>query len=317
MTIQKAAPTSPVQWGSVDIPDLTGRTAVVTGASSGLGLVLARELAGHGATVLMAVRDREKGRRVRRELLSGNSEGVFEVWALDLSDLDSVRRFAEDLREDGRPIDVLVNNAGISNVPVRRLSPQGHESQFATNHLGHFALTGLLLDSLGRGEEPRVVTVSSGFYRLPRKGLDFGNLQGERRYSPFWAYVYSKLANALFGVELERRLRQVGSPVRSLVAHPGVAETPLQRSANSPIERLTAKAVNLLLARSAEQGALPIFYAAVAPHATPGLFIGPTGPKQRTKVAQDGFVGPGTDARAAERLWDASEDLTGVRYLGA
>ena len=315
MTIQKAAPTTPVEWGSADMPDLTGRTVVVTGASSGLGRVLAREFAGHGATVLMAVRDPEKGGRVREELLSTNPDGALEVWPLDLLDLDSVRGFADDLREDGRAIDVLVNNAGISNAP-RRLSPRGHESQFATNHLGHFALTGLLLDSLERGEEPRVVTVSSGFYRLPRKGLDFGNLQGERRYSPFWAYVHSKLANALFGVELERRLRQAGSPVRSLVAHPGVAETPLQRSANSPIERLMAKAVNLLLARSAEQGALPILYAAVAPHATPGLFIGPTGPKQRAKVAQDGFVGPGTDARAAERLWDASEDLTGVRYPG-
>lgn len=314
MTTEKMVTTDSAGWGIADVPDQTGRTIVVTGASSGLGLVVARELAARGATVLMAVRDPEKGERVRWELLSENSGGAVEVWPLDLLDLDSVRRFAEGLHEDGRPIDALVNNAGISNLPRRRLSPQGYESQFATNHLGHFALTGLLLESMERGEEPRVVTVASGFYRWP-KGLDFDNLQGEKSYSPFWAYVRSKLANVLFGLELERRLRAAGSPVRSLISHPGVANTPLQRSANSSAERLLAKAVNLLVARPAEQGALPILYATAAPEAEAGVFVGPTGRRQKTRITQDDFAGPATDIRAASRLWSLSEDLTGVRYL--
>lgn len=314
MTVEEAFSAGPVAWGPAEVLDLTGRTMVVTGASSGLGLT--RHLAGHGATVLMAVRDLEKGERVRGELLSTDPDGDLEVWPLDLLDLGSVRRFADGIRDDGRPIDALVNNGGVSNRP-RQLSPQGYEVQFATNHLGHFALTGLLLESLGRGKDPRVVTVASGFYRRVRGGLNFDDLQGEKRYSSIGAYARSKLANVLFGLELERRLRAADSPVRSLVAHPGVAATSMSRSANSILERLLATLVVSLLARSAEQGTLPILFAAAAPHATPGSFIGPTGPRRRTKVTRDAFVGPGTDARAAERLWDVSEEMTGVRYLDA
>ena len=317
MAMQETAPTGSIQWGPADVPDLSGRTVVVTGASSGLGRGLTRELAGHGATVLMAVRDPEKGEMVRRELLSTKPDGEFgdlEVWHLDLLDLDSVRRFGEELRKDGRPIDVLVNNGGISNQP-HRLSPQGYESQFATNHLGHFALTGLLLESLERGKDPRIVTVASGFYRRVRGGLNFDDLQGEKRYSPIGAYARSKLANVLFGVELERRLQAADSPIRSLVAHPGMAATSMSQSANSTAERLLATVVTSLLARPAEQGMLPILYAATAPDAEPGTFIGPTGPKRQTEITQDSFVSPGTDARAASRLWSVSVELTGVRYL--
>ena len=254
---------------------------------------------------------------MRGELLSTKPDGGFgdlEVWPLDLLDLDSVRCFADGLREDGRAIDVLVNNGGISNKP-RRLSPQGYESQFATNHLGHFALTGLLLESLERGEAPRVVTVASSYYRYVRGGLNFDDLQGEKKYSPIGAYARSKLANVLFGLDLERRLRAADFPVRSLVAHPGMSATPMSRSANSTAERLLTTVMGSLLARPAEQGALPTLYAASAPEAEAGVFIGPTGPKRHTKVTQDVFVGPGTDARAANRLWSVSEELTGVRYL--
>ena len=313
MTTDKTDRTGSIAWGPDDVPDLSGRTFVVTGASSGLGLVLTRHLAGRGATVLMAVRDLEKGERVRGEILAANPGGDIEVWPLDLLDLDSVRRFADGVRDDERPIDVLVNNGGISNQP-RRLSPQGYESQFATNYLGHFALTGLLLESLERGNDPRVVTVGSGFYRRI-KGLDFDDLQGEKRYSPIGAYARSKLANILFGIELERRLRAAGSPVRSLVAHPGVAATSMSQSANSTAERMLATVVTSLLARPAEQGTLPILYATAAPKAMPGVFIGPTGPKRNTKVTLDSFVEPGTDAHAAGHLWGVSEDLTDVRYL--
>lgn len=326
MKVEAAVSAGPIAWGAADVPDLSERTMIVTGASSGLGLILTRHLAGHGATVLMAVRDVGKGERVRRELVSARPGGVLEVWPLDLLDLDSVRRFADGIRDDGRPIDALINNGGIYNRP-RRLSPQGHESQFATNHLGHFALTGLLLEGLARGDDPRVVTVGSFVYRRS-KGLDFDDLQGEKRYSPLGAYVQSKLANALFGLELERRLRAAESPVRSFIAHPGMATTPLQQSTNSAAERLFAKAMALLMARPAEQGVLPILYATAAPGAMPGVFIGPTGPKgvfvrpteakkDSTKIALDDFVVPATDERLAARLWSASEELTGVRYLDA
>ncbi|MDQ3645867.1 MAG: SDR family NAD(P)-dependent oxidoreductase [Actinomycetota bacterium] len=293
---------------------MTGCNIIVTGASSGLGLALTRHLATHGATVLMAVRDPEKGERVRRDLSSANLDGTLEVWPLDLLDLDSVRRFADGVRDDGRPIDVLVNNAGISNQP-RRLSSQGYESQFATNHLGHFALTGLLLESLERGDDPRVVTMASGYYRYVRGGLNFNDLNGEKRYSPIGAYARSKLANVLFGLDLERRLRAADSPVRSLIAHPGIAATSMSQSANSTAERLLAKAITLLMARPAEQSVLPILYATAATEAGPGVFIGPTGPRQNTRVTLDDFVGPATDEQPAVRLWDVSEELTGVRYL--
>jgi NAD(P)-dependent dehydrogenase (short-subunit alcohol dehydrogenase family) len=313
LEIEAVVSTGPIAWGPAEVPDLTGRTMIVTGASSGLGLILTRHLAGHGATVLMSVRDVGKGERVRRELTSARPDGVLEVWPLDLLDLDSVRRFADGLRADGRPIDALVNNGGIYNQP-RRLSPQGYESQFATNHLGHFALTGLLLEGLARGEAPRVVTVGSFIYRR-FKGLNFDNLQGEKRYSPVGAYVQSKLANVLFGLELERRLRAVGSPVRSLIAHPGMATTPLHQRTNSAAERLLAKTMTLLFARPAEQGVLPILYATTDPGAAPGVFIGPTGPKQHAKITLDDFAVPATDEQLAARLWGVSEDLTGVRYL--
>ncbi len=313
MTTKGAVSAGPIAWGAGDVPVLSGRRIVVTGASSGLGLILARHLAGSGATVIMAVRDPEKGGTVRRELMSAGLHGDLEVRLLDLLDLDSVRRFADGVRGDGRPIDALVNNGGISNRP-RRLSPQGYESQFATNHLGHFALTGLLLENLGRGREPRVVSVGSNYYRFVRGGIDFDDLQGEKRYSAGGAYARSKLANVLFGIELERRLRGAGSPVRSLVAHPGMATTPGHRQLNSAAERVLMGAMTLLLARPAEQGVLPILYATTAPEAEAGVFIGPTGPKRNAKISLDAFVGPATDERAAARLWQVSEELTGVRY---
>lgn len=301
-------------WNVGAIPELTGRTIIVTGASSGLGLIMAGHLAAHGATVLMAVRDTAKGERARQEILAAHAAAALEVWALDLLDLDSVRRFAAAVRSDGRPIDALVNNAGISNQP-RRLSPQGYESQFATNFLGHFALTGLLLDPLARGHDPRVVSVGSNLYRRVRGGIAFDNLDGARSYSPSGAYIRSKLANILFGLELERRLRAADSPVRSLIAHPGMATTPMHQHLNSAAERLLMRVMTLLFARPAEAGTLPLLYATVAPQAPVGLFIGPTGPKGRPTIALDPFVGAATDRSVARRLWDVAGGLTGVRYL--
>lgn len=305
---------SPVIWDASATPDLTGRTMIVTGASSGLGLLLTRHLAAHGATVIMAIRDTAKGEGVRQELLKAHPGAALELWPLDLLDLDSVRRFAAAVAADGRPIDALINNAGIGNQP-RRLSPQGYESQFATNLLSHYALTGLLLGSLARGHDPRVISVGSNLYRRIRRPLNFANLNGERSYSPGGAYIQSKLANILFGQELERRLRAIDSPVRSLVAHPGMATTPMHQHLNSAADRLLMKVMTALLARPAEQGVVPLLYATVAPQAPVGLFIGPTGPKDRPKIALDRYVGPATDDAAARRLWDVAGQMTGVRYL--
>src|SRR5947209_13155734 len=194
-------------WSAADIPDQTGRTAIVTGANSGIGLAAARELARAGARVVMAVRNQDKGRQAAQTI-----SGDLEVRQLDLSDLASVRAFAEG--HDGE-LDLLVNNAGVM-APPRRLTKDGYESQFGTNHLGHFALTGLLLPRLLASEAPRVVTVSSAAHRIGR--IHFGNLQGERHYQNWLWYGQSKLANLMFCFELQRRAAEAGTPLQSSAA---------------------------------------------------------------------------------------------------
>ncbi len=213
------------RWTTADIPDLTGRTYLVTGANSGLGLATSRELARHGGHVVMAVRDLQKGTGALATLRAELPDAELELRRLDLADLDSVHTFATSILDDEIPIDVLINNAGVM-MPPRRLSPQGHESQFATNHLGHFALTLRLLDRIKESPAARVVTVSSSAHRAGR--IRFDDLTGERQYTPWSFYAQSKLANALFGLELDRRLRAEGSSVRSVLAHPGYAATNLQ-----------------------------------------------------------------------------------------
>lgn len=287
-----------------DIPDQTGRTAVITGASSGLGLIAATQLAARGARVIMAVRDTAKADRVRA--------GDLEVQHLDLADLDSVRRFAAALHDRGDGIDLLLNNAGIG-AQTRQLSPQGHERVLATNHLGHFALTGLLLDLFRPDHDPRIVTVASGFYRRVR--LDFADLGAARSYSPGLVYARSKLANVLFGVELDRRLRGAGSPVRSLLAHPGMASTPMNETAEGLAQRAFLVIMGGLLARTAEHGTLPLLFAAASPAAETGVLLGPSLRKTDTKVYFAPIARSGADPVAAARLWSASQELTGVRYL--
>lgn len=300
---------APRRWTTHDVPDLTGRTFVVTGANSGLGQALTRELARHGAKVIMAVRNPAAGEAARREIRSAHPRADLDVRRLDLLDLGSVHAFAAGLAAAGTRVDVLVNNAGIANVP-HRLSPQGYESQFAVNHLGHFALTALLLDTLARGADPRVVTVSSQAYRLG--AIPFGDFAAARRYSPGRAYADSKLANLLFGLELERRLRAAGSPVRSLVAHPGMARTPMHGKTDSLPLRLATHAVARVLGRPVEQGVLPLLYAATAPDAPAGPFIGPVRPPRRMALAFGEVRPPAADADLAGRLWRVSEELTGL-----
>jgi len=287
-------------WTAADLPDLSGRTVVVTGASSGLGAVTARELARAGAHVVLAVRDVAKG-----EGVAASFSGDWEVRALDLASLASVRAFADGW---SGALDVLINNAGIMAVP-QGTTADGFESQIGTNHLGHFALTNLLLGHI----TDRVVTVSSGAHRIGKLQLDDLNWE-RRRYDRWRVYGQTKLSNLLFTSELQRRLAEAGSPVRAVAAHPGYASTHLQSHTGSRVNHALMGVGNRLFAQSDAMGALPTLYAATQD--IPGdSFVGPDGfleqrghPKLvgRTKAAQSE-----EDARA---LWTLSEELTGVGW---
>ncbi|MFC9029837.1 oxidoreductase [Streptomyces arboris] len=305
-------PTPKQPWTVERIPDQSGRVAVVTGANSGLGLATARALARRGGRVILAVRDEEKGRRAVADITAGQPGAELEVRRLDLADLDSVRAFSEALHADRPRLDLLVNNAGVM-APPRSSGAQGHELQFAANHLGHFALTGLLLDLLEQGQDPRVTTVTSVNHRKAR--LDFDNLNGERGYKPMVFYDRSKLANAVFGHELHRRLAAVGSPVRSVLAHPGYTATRLQTSAPTGLVKLLFGRVLLPLAQRPDTGALPQLYAATAPGVRGGELIGPDGRGElRGGPTRVPLAPVATDAETGRRLWEVSEELTDVRF---
>lgn len=300
------------RWTAAQIPDQTGRVHVVTGATSGLGLATTRALARAGAHIVLAARDSEKGRRTVADLTAEQPGARLEVRRLDLADLDSVRAFADGLRADHPRVDVLVNNAGVM-APPRTLSAQGHELQFAANHLGHFALTGLLLDRLSAGRDPRVVTVSSLNHR--QGGLRFDDLSGERGYRPMAFYNQSKFANAVFGRELHRRLDAAGSPVRSLLAHPGYTRTNLQFHGPVRLYRVLFGHLGGPLAQPPDRGALPQLYAATYPDARGGEFIGPDGPGElRGAPTRVRLSDAAADGETGRRLWEVSERLTGVRY---
>jgi NAD(P)-dependent dehydrogenase (short-subunit alcohol dehydrogenase family) len=300
------------KWKVEDIPDQTGRTAVITGANSGLGLAAARALAGAGADVVLACRNIEKGEAAMASIRATAPAATVTVEALDLSSLASVREFAERFGAERDGLDLLINNAGVM-APPRRETADGFEQQFGTNHLGHFALTGLLLSGMqGRGDA-RVVTVSSTAHKMGR--INFDDLQRQRRYFRWSAYGQSKLANLLFARELDKRLRAAGSTVKSLAAHPGYSATNLQSAAPPLIDRAVMTVTNRLLAQSAEMGALPELYAATRPNLEGGLFIGPDGfEEQRGHPKVVSPVKAGRDEAVAARLWTVSEGLTGVSY---
>ena len=301
------------RWTAADIPALGGRTAVVTGANSGIGLVTARELARAGASVVLACRSEEKARGAMQSIRRRVANADLTAAVLDLADLSSVRSFAESFLEPGRQLDLLINNAGIMAAP-RRLTKDGFESQFGTNHLGPFALTGRLMPALLEAPAPRVVTVSSLLHR--RGTMRFDDLQGERKYDRWGAYGQSKLANLMFCFELQRRAAEAGIPLLSLAAHPGYASTNLQFAAtNRSFEKAVGWIGNRLIAQSADMGALPTLYAATAPDLPGGTFVGPGGRRQQrgypTVVTA---AGKAYDEEAWRRLWEVSEQLTGVRY---
>ncbi|AIR99192.1 oxidoreductase [Streptomyces glaucescens] len=307
-------PARPAKWDVSRLPDLAGRTAVVTGANSGLGRVVARELARAGAHVVYAVRDEARGRAAAAEAQAqaqagggGTARGSTEVRRLDLADLTSVREFAE--RWEGRPLDLLINNAGVMMLPRRR-TRDGFEMQFGTNHLGHFALTNLLLPCV----TDRVVTVSSGMHRAGYGVIRFDDLNLTSGYTPVRAYAQSKLANLLFTLELQRRLAESGSGVRAVAAHPGYAATNLQSHAGNPLARAVMGIGNRLLAQSDRAGALPTLYAAVA-DLPGGSYVGPDGfAEMRGAPALVGRSAAASDPVAARRLWEASQELTGVGF---
>jgi NAD(P)-dependent dehydrogenase (short-subunit alcohol dehydrogenase family) len=300
------------KWTADRIPDQSGRTAIVTGANSGLGLVTARELARAGARVVLACRTTQKGEAALRDCRPAAPEAELEPEQLDLASLDSVREFAERFRSGHDGLDLLINNAGVMATP-RRSTADGFELQFGTNHLGHFALTGLLIGEMEGREDARVVTLSSGAHRIGR--IAFDNLGGDRRYFRWRAYGQSKLANLLFALELDRRLRAAGSTVKSLAAHPGYAATNLQFAGPPAVDAAVMKLGNALIAQNDEMGALPALYAATEPGLEGGTFCGPDGFLEQRGHPKP--VAPNSAARdrdVARRLWEVSEEMTGVRF---
>ncbi|MFI9813741.1 oxidoreductase [Saccharothrix variisporea] len=303
------ASTTTAKWTEADIPDQTGRTVLVTGANSGLGLRTAEVLAGKGARVLMACRSPERGQRALERV--GNKAELVE---LDLADLGSVHDAAKAVRERTDRLDVLVNNAGVMAVPLGRTA-DGFERQFGTNHLGHAALTWLLMPLLRATPGARVVTVSSMAHAMGSIDLADPNYE-VRRYTSWGAYGQSKLANLLFARELERRLRSAGTDVTSVAAHPGYTATELSsnmaRSRRNPIFTVGAK-ISDLFAQSVEMGTLPQLYAATAPDVVGGAYYGPDGFRgTRGYPTRAGSTAAAKDELAASRLWDLTAKLTGV-----
>ena len=303
-------------WAARDIPDLTGLPAIVTGANSGLGFHTALQLAIHGAPVVLACRQGRRGEDAAQQIRERAPRAQLEVAVLDLADLASVRRFARRFNETHAALAILVNNAGVMAIPHRQTA-DGFEMQFGTNHLGHFALTGLLLPTLLARKGARVVTVSSMVARIG--SINFDDLQGERHYRRWRAYGQSKLANLLFAFELDRRVRAHGLDLISVAAHPGYAATNLQtagpRMEGKDLQARIAAFGNTLFAQPASMGALPEIYAAVAPGVQGGEYFGPDrffgqrGYPTRVKAPKAAY-----DTAVAARLWEVSEQLTGVRF---
>ncbi|MCY3786459.1 MAG: oxidoreductase [bacterium] len=295
-------------WTAAEIPDQSGRLAVVTGATSGIGLETAAQLARSGAHVLLACRDPERGRAAAERIERGRPVGALEVLALDLADLASVAAFADHFGERFERLDLLVNNAGVMLPPQGRTA-DGFELQFGTNHLGHFALTLRLLEPLRRGHAARVVTVSSVAHR--RGAIDFDDLNWRvRAYRSMPAYAQSKLANLLFAAELQRRLERAGSELLSLAAHPGYVRTGLQR------HRRWLQLITMLVAAAPARGALPILYAATAESVEPGGYYGPDGRGELRGAPTRVPAAPAArDEEVAARLWQESQRLVGLQAL--
>jgi NAD(P)-dependent dehydrogenase (short-subunit alcohol dehydrogenase family) len=303
-------------WTAEDVPDLSGKTMIVTGGNSGIGFEAARVLAKKRAHVILACRDLGKANEAIEQIRALNPSASLEAMRLDLASLESVHQFAREFTAKGVVLDALINNAGVMAIPYRKTA-EGFEMQFGTNHLGHFALTGLLLEPLLAAPAGRVVNVSSTAHKMGR--MNFDDLHGERRYRKWVAYGQSKLANLLFTYELQRRLEAAGARAISVACHPGYSSTNLQSVGPQMTGSRLAAAImdlgNRLFSQSAAMGALPTLYAATAPDVQGGDYIGPDGfmenyghPKKTASTARS------HDRQAAKRLWEISEQLTSVRF---
>ncbi|MEP7134500.1 MAG: oxidoreductase [Chloroflexota bacterium] len=302
------------QWKQKDIPDQTGKVVIVTGGNSGIGYEAALALAGKNAQVILAVRSMDKGEEAAQAIRQRYPQAQVIVMALDLSDLKSVRAFAENFLKQYKRLDILINNAGVMALPKRKTA-DGFEMQFGTNHLGHFALTGLLLPVLKVTPNGRIVTVSSGVH--VSGDIHFDDLQWEKTYDRWGAYAQSKLANLLFAYELQRKLSATGSSLISLGCHPGYAATNLQAAGpkmdGSAVRLWMMNIANAILAQGQDMGALPTLYAAVASDVNGCDYIGPKGGMRgypdKVKSNNKSY-----DEALAKRLWQVSEELTGVVY---
>jgi NAD(P)-dependent dehydrogenase (short-subunit alcohol dehydrogenase family) len=296
------------KWTAADVPDQSGRVAIVTGANSGLGYDTAAVLADKGAKVVLAVRNLDKGNEAVERIKKASPNAVVSLQELDLTSLDSVRKAADELRAAHPRIDLLINNAGVMYVPTRETTKDGFEMQFGTNHLGHFALTGLLLENILPVDGSRVVTVSSVGHRILAR-IHFDDPHLQRKYNRVEAYGQSKLANLLFTYELQRRLSQKGAPTVALAAHPGFSDTELMRHLPGFIPEFLWRPFT----QPADMGALPTLRAATDPGAQGGQYYGPDGLGESTghpKLVKSSAQSHNEDIQ--RRLWTMSEELTGV-----
>ena len=296
------------KWTGENITDMTDRVVIVTGANSGIGYETARALAGAGAEVVLACRNLEKGREALEQIRTKDPRGVVRLIGLDLADLASVCSFSELFKERYDRLDILVNNAGVMALPKRLETADGFEMQFGTNHLGHFALTGLLIEQIKETKESRVINVSSVAEMIGR--INFDDLNARNSYNRWSAYGQSKIANLLFTYELQRRFEASGLDTISAATHPGWTATNLQS------HNAFFRAWNPFIGQGSETGALPTLYAITAKDVEGGAYYGPGGFMQARgypKRVKSG--GRSHDRDVAARLWDVSEKLTGVRYL--
>jgi len=294
------------KWTVKDMPDQSGKIAIVTGANSGIGYEAAHALASRGAQVIMACRNLSKGENALGQIKRDYPESDLLLIQLDLSSLDSVKQFAEEIKAKYSRLDLLINNAGVMATPLSKTA-DGFEMQFGTNHLGHFALTALLFDLLKATPGSRIVTVSSYVHYMGK--INFNDLNSEKFYQKWLAYGQSKLANVLFGYELQRRVAKDGNNPISVVVHPGYAATNLQHTTT------LFRFLNPLMAQSQEMGALPTLYAATSPDIRGGEYIGPDGfLGQRGYPHQANSSGRSKDEAVARRLWQVSEEMTGIEF---
>jgi NAD(P)-dependent dehydrogenase (short-subunit alcohol dehydrogenase family) len=297
------------KWTAADVPDQTGRVAIVTGSNTGLGYDTAQALAAHGAKVVLAVRDTDKGKAAAARIVGTSPRADVAVQPLDLGSLQSIRTSAEELKAAYPRIDLLINNAGVMYPSPRQATKDGFELQFGTNHLGHFALTGLLLENLLPVDGSRVVTVSSVGHRIIAK-IHFDDLQWERSYNRVAAYGQSKLANLMFTYELQRRLGRHNEPTVAVAAHPGLSDTELARHMPAVLVPVVG-----LMSQSPAMGALPTLRAATDPAVQGGQYYGPDGigeSRGHPKVVKSSAQSHDQDIQG--RLWTVSEELTGVSY---